>query len=113
MKSHVKSPGKAFNHSTDPRAWDYAGQFSPSVIYDETEKRWFAFYSATAKNYSEGSDTCAQLVRTSQSPDGPWSDPIGAAAEHRSDWCKTRYASSKPVVQLYRCACAISSRDGI
>ena len=44
-----KLEGLAFNHSTtDPEAWDYAGQFSPSVIYDAAEPgdaKWFYFYS--------------------------------------------------------------------
>ena len=99
--SWVKSPGLAFNHSTDPNAWDYAGQFSPSVIFDPVDKRWFAFYSATAKNYSEGSDTCAQLVRTSRSPDGPWG-PIGAAATPKGtpgkDWGSLRLDSGRALV---------------
>ena len=33
-----RSKGKCVNHSTDPKAWDYAGQFSPSGIYSPHEE---------------------------------------------------------------------------
>lgn len=69
-----KSHGLAFNHSTDPDAWDSEGQFSPSIIYSAEEKLWYYFYSGTGANYTKLL-TCAQLVRRSESPDGPWSDP--------------------------------------
>ena len=78
-----KLEGLAFNHSTtDPEAWDYAGQFSPSVIYDAAEPgdaKWFYFYSASGANQSKLL-TCAQMVRSSTSPSGPWSEPLGVVA---------------------------------
>ena len=71
--------GLAFNHSARPDAWDHSGQLSPSVIYDEREQTWYYFYSATGTNYSHN-DVCAQLVRASRSPDGPWL-PLGTVAQ--------------------------------
>ena len=65
------SHGLALPHATDPAAWDFAGTFSPSVIYSPEEERWFLFYSASGANQSKLS-TCAQLVASAQSPDGPW-----------------------------------------
>ena len=65
------SQGFALNHSTDPAAWDYAGQFSPSTIYDAADKTWWLYYSASGKNQTELL-TNAQMVCSAPSPDGPW-----------------------------------------
>ena len=61
----------ALNHSTDPTAWDYAGQFSSSAIYDAADKTWWLFCSASGANQT-ALLTNAQMVCTSPSPDGPW-----------------------------------------
>lgn len=73
------SHGLALPHSTDPSAWDYAGTFSPSVIYSPEEELWWLFYSASGANQSKLS-TCAQLVASASSPDGPWTKRGVAAA---------------------------------
>ncbi len=73
-----KNHGLALNHSADPRAWDYSGQFSSSVIYSAEEQLWYLFYSASGANQSSLL-TCAQLAASSRSPDGPWT-VLGAVA---------------------------------
>jgi hypothetical protein len=65
------SHGFAINHSRDPSAWDYSGQFSSSVIYDAAAKTWWLFYSASGLNQSRLL-TNAQMVCSSSTPDGPW-----------------------------------------
>eukprot|EP00040_Diaphanoeca_grandis_P006561 m.37896 g.37896 ORF g.37896 m.37896 type:complete len:167 (-) comp17778_c0_seq1:1083-1583(-) len=44
--------GFALNHSTNRNAWDYAGQFSSSALYDKDDKTWWLFYSASGANQS-------------------------------------------------------------
>ena len=73
------SHGLALPHSTDPTAWDFAGTFSPSVIFSPEEELWWLFYSASGANQSKLS-TCAQLVASASSPDGPWTRRGVAAA---------------------------------
>lgn len=83
--------GLAINHSTDPKAWDYAGTFSPSVIFAEDEKLWYLFYSASGANQSKLS-TCAQMVASSKSPDGPWTKLglVGApTGSNDSNWTRS------------------------
>ena len=67
--NHGIAPG--LNHSADPQAWDYAGTFSPSLIYAPDEQLWYMFYSASGANQS-ALLTCAQMVARSASPGGPW-----------------------------------------
>ena len=72
--------GQALNHSADPKALDSNGQFSPAIIFDDAEKSWYLFYSATGKNGSAarrcvteptGCES-SQMVASSASPHGPW-----------------------------------------
>jgi hypothetical protein len=63
--NHGIAPG--LNHSTDPKAWDYAGMFSPSLIYVPDEDIWYIFYSASGANQSE-LKTSAQMVTLPTSP---------------------------------------------
>ena len=37
----LQPPTPALPHSSDPDAWDFAGSFSPSVIYEPEEKLWY------------------------------------------------------------------------
>jgi hypothetical protein len=67
--NHGIAPG--LNHSTDPKAWDYAGMFSPSLIYVPAEHIWYIFYSASGTNQT-ALKTCAQMVAKSSLPGGPW-----------------------------------------
>lgn len=97
------SHGKAINHSTDPNAWDSNGTFSPSVIYSPDEKLWYLFYSATSTNYS-AFKTCAQLVASSSSPDGPWTklgvvaQPTGQPPDWGSNWNGRRVDSGRALI---------------
>jgi hypothetical protein len=52
----------ALNHSTDPKAWDYAGQFSSAAIYDAADKTWWLYYSASGANHTKFL-TNAQVLR--------------------------------------------------
>jgi hypothetical protein len=67
--------GLALNHSSDPAAWDYAGQFSSSAFFDAEDGTdhgtWWLYYSASGANQS-AMLTNAQIVCSSTSPDGPW-----------------------------------------
>ena len=88
---------KGLNHSsTTATAWDNAGTFSSSLIYDADDASWYLFYSALPANHSlfgpsGGGYTCAQLVAVSSSPGGPWrklglvAEPVGSAEK---DWSK-------------------------
>ena len=67
--NHGIAPG--LNHSADSHAWDYAGTFSPSLIYAPDEGMWYMFYSASGANQS-ALLTCAQMVARSVAPGGPW-----------------------------------------
>ena len=64
---------EGLNHSADPKAWDFAGTFSPSLIYsadegeDQDEPMWYLFYSASGANQST-LKTCAQMVARSSAP---------------------------------------------
>ena len=96
--------GVALNHSTNPHAWDYSGQFSSSVIYSTEEKLWYLFYSASGANQSSLL-TCAQLVAMSPSPDGPWTvlgavaTPTGSPANNwTGSWNTRRLDSGRALV---------------
>eukprot|EP00037_Helgoeca_nana_P018779 m.181134 g.181134 ORF g.181134 m.181134 type:complete len:490 (-) comp24588_c0_seq1:216-1685(-) len=97
------SHGLALPHSTDPAAWDSAGTFSPSVIYSAEEKRWFLFYSASSANQSTLL-TCAQLVASSPSPDGPWdklgpvATPTGSPPDWVGSWNSRRVDSGRALI---------------
>lgn len=67
------SLGLALNHSSDPKAFDSGGMFSPSAVYDATGPRpgWYLFYSGTGANYTV-TRASAQLVAFATDPDGPW-----------------------------------------
>lgn len=85
----------ALNHSSDPHAWDYAGQFSPSAIYDAAEKTWWLYYSAAGANQTKFL-TNAQMVCSSPSPEGPWARrglsawPTGSPT---SNWSQSNHAT--------------------
>ena len=91
--------GLALNHSTNPTAWDYSGQFSSSVIFDEDDQLWYLFYSASGRNQSALS-TCAQLAASATTPDGPWTvlgpvaTPTGSPASNWSGGWNTRRLDS-------------------
>eukprot|EP00039_Didymoeca_costata_P021577 m.344905 g.344905 ORF g.344905 m.344905 type:complete len:452 (+) comp25383_c0_seq1:138-1493(+) len=97
--------GLAINHSTDPNAWDFNGTFSPSVIYsaDETPPMWYLFYSASGANHSTV-ETCAQLVASSSSPDGPWEKlgpvavPTGLPPSWNQSWNARRLDSGRALI---------------
>eukprot|EP01052_Picozoa_sp_SAG31_P009378 SAG31_NODE_490_length_14932_cov_9.350300_15_plen_249_part_00 len=96
--------GLALPHSTDSKAWDYAGTFSPSTIYCEEEKLWYMFYSASAANQTK-QKTCAQMVASSASPNGPWKRllpavavPTGAPPTWQGTWNARRLDSGRALV---------------
>ena len=96
------APG--LNHSTDPEAWDYAGTFSPSLIYVPDEDLWYIFYSASGKNQSSLS-TCAQMVAKRPSPGGPWTKlglmaaPVGSDdANWTKAWNARRLDSGRALI---------------
>ena len=82
--------GFALNHSTDPTAADFAGQFSSSAIYDAGEKLWWLFYSASGANQT-AMLTNSQMACSSSSPHGPWTRrglaawPTGSPATNWSE----------------------------
>jgi hypothetical protein len=87
--------GQALNHSANPNALDSNGQFSPAIIYDTADSRWFLFYSATGKNGSAARRcigeptgcTSSQMVASSASPHGPWRKlGVVARAMHDGSW---------------------------
>jgi hypothetical protein len=98
-----ESHGLALPHSTDPTAWDYAGTFSPSVIYSPEEGLWFLFYSASGANQSK-LGTCAQMVASATSPDGPWTKrgvvaaPTGSPPSWSGSWNTRRLDSGRALV---------------
>ena len=98
--------GQALNHSADPNALDSNGQFSPAIIYDDAEKSWYLFYSATGKNGSAarrciteptGCES-SQMVASSASPHGPWRK-LGAVVSENGLFapfivCKTEHSTT-------------------
>lgn len=96
--------GLALNHSSDPRAWDYSGQFSSSVIYSAEERLWYLFFSASGANQSTLL-TCAQLAASAPSPDGPWTvlgavaTPTGAPSNNwTGSWNTRRLDSGRALI---------------
>jgi hypothetical protein len=98
----LSGPTPALPHSSDSDAWDFAGSFSPSVIYEPEEKLWYLFYSASGKNQSKF-NTCAQLVASAASPEGPWTKlgpvavPTGSPP-HWEGWNAQRLDSGRALV---------------
>ena len=101
----VASHGFALNHSTDPSAWDYSGQFSSSAIYDAADKTWWLYYSASGANQTKFL-TNAQMVCSSPSPEGPWTRrglsawPTGSPA---SNWSQSTHATPNCKVGQEKC----------
>ncbi len=87
----------------DPEDWDYAGTFSPSLIYAPDEKVWYIFYSASGANQSSLL-TCAQMVAHSESPDGPWvklgvvGAPLGKPVNWSVAWNARRLDSGRALI---------------
>jgi hypothetical protein len=93
--------GLALNWSAAPDAPDSWGTFSPSLLWDTGARQWFLFYSGTSLHSYNATQSCAQLVASAPSPDGPWTRrgvvcaPDGAPPAWNQSWHARRCDSGR------------------
>jgi hypothetical protein len=96
--------GLALNWSAAPDAPDSWGTFSPSLLFDDGDKLWYLFYSGTSRASYNATQSCAQLVASAPSPDGPWTRrgvacaPDGAPPAWNQSWHARRCDSGRAMV---------------